>query len=341
MNYYLTKIHQLLKRKNLEGLILYSNPYNDRYLRALTETNSILQNYIYVSANQSIVTTPIYLVADLKEKTKFKVLASTAESTVFEPILKLIANKRVGYAGQTPYQDLFQLKTKPINLTAEVNQILSYKSDCFIQKTNRLAKKTTQFMAKIDINGLKNVLDIQQQIKLFAANHNLELSFPPAITSHLDLKQTTAMLPKNQIISKKEIICLDMGFKNKITMTDRTRMYFKNQAKAKKIYQDFSQIHWDIIQSELELGMSFANVISLYQKKVKKMLNYKILQDDFGHGIGFSLHEKPFLETSNSKIKPNQIFTLEPTLLTPYGKMRIEDMVGVLSDGKIINLTKK
>lgn len=341
MNYYLSKIRQLLKQKNLDAIILYSNPYDDRYLRAIGQTNSILQNYLLISANEAVVTTPTYLVDDLRGKTNIDVIPAPAEALVFEPILEPASGKKVGYAGNCHYQDLSKLKTEPVNLNLELNQILIHKTDSFINDTSKIAKITANFMSQIDIGQINNLLELKQKVKSVAISHNLELNFPSAITASSDLEKTTAMMPKNKIIAEKEIICLDMGFKNNLTMTDRTRMYFKNMPEAKQLYSMFKQIHWEIIDTDLKVGLPFTEVIELYQSKVRKKLNYQILADDFGHGIGFSLHEKPFLEKSPSEIKRSQIFTLEPTMVTPYGKMRVEDMIAVNSSGIVENLTKK
>jgi Xaa-Pro aminopeptidase len=63
-----------------------------------------------------------------------------------------------------------------------------------------------------------------------------------------------------------------------------------------------------------------------------------------GHGLGLSVHESPtfgLAKTNKNRIKPGQVFTVEPGLYYPdqgFG-IRLEDVVYVNKKGKIINLT--
>ncbi len=64
-----------------------------------------------------------------------------------------------------------------------------------------------------------------------------------------------------------------------------------------------------------------------------------------GHGIGLNIHEGPYFNlytTNKDRIEPNMVFTIEPGLYYPdqgYG-VRIEDVIYVNKQGKIVNLTK-
>ena len=63
-----------------------------------------------------------------------------------------------------------------------------------------------------------------------------------------------------------------------------------------------------------------------------------------GHGLGLSVHESPtfgLLKTNYDRIEPGMVFTVEPGLYYPnqgYG-IRLEDVVYVNRNGKIMNLT--
>jgi Xaa-Pro aminopeptidase len=84
--------------------------------------------------------------------------------------------------------------------------------------------------------------------------------------------------------------------------------------------------------------------LQIYVKTTRKNLEplrgiNKVENNDFGHGIGFALHEYPTVENQDSKIGTNIIFTIEPTIQTQFGKMRIENMVSIDSKGSVKILT--
>jgi Xaa-Pro aminopeptidase len=64
-----------------------------------------------------------------------------------------------------------------------------------------------------------------------------------------------------------------------------------------------------------------------------------------GHGLGLAVHEEPFFSDvpSNTQVlEAGHVFTVEPGLYYPergYG-VRIEDVVWIDEQGKVINLTE-
>ncbi|MBI4136893.1 M24 family metallopeptidase [Candidatus Roizmanbacteria bacterium] len=342
MNYYTRQFQNLLKKYELDVIIVYANTYNGRYMKATAGTYPVLQNYIVILPASAYITETRYLKLDMQGRTKLKIVSTDGEDFGFDEIQKRIEpGKKIGIVGDVKYRDIVSIKPKKVvDLTEKADAIISHKTDEYIQTIASLAKTTVNIMDSVFFKTGDNILDWDKKIHGEVVRMGAELSFPVCIASGKDLKETTTVLPQNKKIAKQDMICIDMGLANDICITDRTRMYFVNHPRAEKIWKDIIGIHHTVIQTFVAPGKSFREVIGEYKRIAKKYDSFsEVLEEDFGHGIGFALHEKPILEKTNDRIQPNSIFTLEPTFVTKYGKMRIEDMIGVLSDGKVVNLT--
>lgn len=343
MDYYLKQFRNLLTKNQLDAIIIHASAFDDRYMKVLTGTYSILQNYLLLTKQNLYISEARYLIADLRKRTKVKLLSAEGEALIINEIIKKLGKgKKIGIVGDCKYRDLVKLEAKKlIDLTIDAQKIICYKSDSYINKLQKYAKKLAKIMDKIKITSGMNQQYISKMLHGMVIEANCDLAFPISITSGKDLFQSTTQLPLNKKIRKRDIVCIDMGLKKDIFTTDRTRMYFVNHPQAEKLYREIEKIHNEIIRKKVSPNIEFSDLLNEY----KRQFNYfkpikKILLTDFGHGIGFALHETPYVEKAKGKIGTNIVFTLEPTFVTQFGNMRIEDMVGVFSDGKVVNLTR-
>lgn len=342
MNYYLDGFRQLLKEFDLDGILIYGNAYDDRYLKAVVGTYSVLQTSVLVTRRQLIISEPRYLVADLAKRTRIKIIPAEGENLIAHPLVKIMGkNKKIGVVGDVKHRDinLFSPK-KVIELTEEANRIITYKSDEYIHKLYGYGLKLARLMDAVDISRFRKQLDVAKTLIKSVVDLGCSLSFPICVTSGNDLLQSTAMVAQEKVIQSKDIVCVDMGLKNDIYTTDRTRMYFLNNSEAELLYQRIKKVHFYIISRVISPERTFRQIIDEYKIRLSHDSQIKqVEEEDFGHGIGFSLHEQPMLEQTNSKIGKNIVFTIEPTFDTVFGKMRIEDMIAIKSNGDVINLT--
>lgn len=342
MNYYLDGFRQLLKEFDLDGILIYANDYDDRYLKAVAGTYSVLQTSVLVTRKLLIISEPRYLVANLAKRTKIKIIPAEGENLTAQPFLKIIGkNNKIGVVGNVKYRDINLFSpNKVIELTEEADRIITYKSDEYIHKLNGYASKLAKLMDAVNISQFKKQADVARELTKSILDLGCSLSFPVCVTSGSDLLQNTAMLAQDKIIRPKDVVCIDMGLKNDIYTTDRTRMYFINNQEAESLYQRIKKVHSYIISRVISPEGTFREIINEYKMRLSRYAQIKhVEEEDFGHGIGFALHEQPMLEQTNSKIGKNIVFTIEPTFDTVFGKMRIEDMVAIKSDGSVMNLT--
>jgi Xaa-Pro aminopeptidase len=342
MNKYISLFRKLPKQHKLDALIVYSSNYESRFAKALIGVESVLEDYILITKNMVVVSQPRFLVEDTKKKTSCKIIGALNESRLIDPLLGIIGkNKRIGIIGNCKYSDISKVKPAIVmELTSEANEIISFKSDSYIKHLAKVAQDLRKIMNGLCFNPGDNQLNVAKKVRQQIINANYETSFPICITSGKDLINSTSLLPQKKKINKKDIACVDMGIKRGIYATDMTREFFVNHPHAEKLYAKISGIHNNIISKFVSPEHTFRNIINKYKSCVEKLDGVKEVQElGFGHGIGFGLHEYPELENVNRNIGKNIVFTIEPTVHTIFGRLRREDMIGILSNGRVLKLT--
>lgn len=147
-------------------------------------------------------------------------------------------------------------------------------------------------------------------------------------------------------IEKKDIIILDIGCKVEGFCSDISRTVFVGgiSDEEKKIYS--------IVLRANEAGERIAkkdvtaeDVDKASRGVIKKEGYEKYFLNRTGHGIGFAVHEAPYIRTGNKqRLKKGMAFSIEPGIYLPnkFG-IRIEDIVVIGTDGAVIlnNFTKE
>lgn len=342
MNLYIIKLRQLLEKFKLDAIIIYANSHEDSAMKAIAGTFSILQDHILITKNEVFISTPSYLVADLKQRTNLSILSAPGENETIFPISKILGlNRKIGIAGFFKHADLEIIKPSVvIDLNKQIKIITKFKSDQYICSLQKHSQTLSKIVTSLKFRSGETQVDKANKIRKKLVNKNYDLAFPVCITNGKDLLETTSLSAGNKKINSPDVICVDMGIKKDIFTTDMTRMFFVNNDKAKSVYALIQNIHNEVIQHIVSPKIRFADILDTYDKIVNQSGHeIKMSREDFGHGIGFSLHEEPMLEKSNDIIGTNIVFTIEPTFETEFGLMRIEDMIGILSNGKVLKLT--
>jgi len=344
MTHHLKKFHQLLVNQKLDFIIISAANHQDGFFKAALNTHSILSSILVISSKKNFLIEPIYLKPQRQQtilQNKLTFISVSSDRLVNSGLSQVISlNKKIGIIGHADFFTINQLKPKKIiDLTSKATQIIQFKSDQQIKEIHALAKKLSKIFKSLKLKPNINQLDLQKTIKTQIAKLNLDLAFPICITSGQDLKSNTCLNAANKKIKSQDIVCLDIGLKNNLFFTDMTRMKFINHPKAKQLFSLIKKNHHAIINQSLNLNLKFSQLPSIYQKHFAKFQDIKIKSIDFGHGIGFFLHETPIIEKSNQFIGKNIIFTLEPTFQTKFGLMRVEDMIAINSKGKVDILT--
>jgi len=147
------------------------------------------------------------------------------------------------------------------------------------------------------------------------------------------------------MVSKGDLIMIDMGAKVNGYISDITRIFFTDTPSSiqSKVYTAVLEAQKNAIKT-ISLNISSANI----DRETRKVMNkhgFKKESEQYshnlGHGVGLEIHEKPSLGMFTTDIiENNMVFTVEPAiyLQNNFG-IRIEDTV-MMKNGKLEVLTK-
>jgi len=137
------------------------------------------------------------------------------------------------------------------------------------------------------------------------------------------------------VVQNKDIVLLDIGGKYKSMFSDMTRTVFvgKPTKKEHEIYQIVLEASKIGIENA-KVGRNINELDRLSRSYIEKNGYGDCFITRLGHGIGYSVHEAPYItEYNEEKIKNGMAFSIEPGiyLKNRFG-IRIEDIVIVEDD---------
>jgi Xaa-Pro aminopeptidase len=129
--------------------------------------------------------------------------------------------------------------------------------------------------------------------------------------------------PSARKIHVKDLVIVDVGAKVDCYCADLTRTLCRSPgAKQKELIGTVKSMQGQLFDF-IRPGIKFSDVQAKYEELMKKA-GYPCFHS-FGHGIGLSVHEKPW---KDDVLKENMVLTVEPGIYTKsLGGCRIEDIV--------------
>ncbi|MFZ7132840.1 MAG: M24 family metallopeptidase, partial [Eubacteriales bacterium] len=142
------------------------------------------------------------------------------------------------------------------------------------------------------------------------------------------------------VVKTKDVVLMDIGGKYKGLTSDMTRTVFVGGASEEEV-----EVYNTVLESNKK-GISMANrgiVAKEVDNAARKIIDEKGYGEynptRLGHGIGYSVHEAPYITGYNNLILENGMaFSIEPGIYMKdkFG-VRIEDIV-IIEDGKAVRL---
>jgi Xaa-Pro aminopeptidase len=196
----------------------------------------------------------------------------------------------------------------------------------------RIIKKACQITDKILTKCFKNFrrfkyeTDVVVFLEQETRRSGCSFSFPPIVASGVSSSQPHYE-PK-PVRLKKGFCVIDFGIRYNGYCSDMTRTIYlgKPSRKEKEFYYLLLNVQTATIK-KIEEERKTSKVVQFVKNNLGRY--DKNFIHGLGHGIGVELHELPNLkETDKSRLKENNIFTIEPGIYFP-GKfgIRIEDDV--------------
>ena len=207
------------------------------------------------------------------------------------------------------------------------------------RKTDEVMKETIDFIKPGMTEG-----EIVERVKTLFEEKDMVCEFAiVACGPHTALPHYSGI---EGVVKKKDVVLMDIGGKYKGLTSDMTRTVFVGGASEEEVEV------YNIVLESNKKGISMANkgtVAKEVDNAARKIIEKKGYGNYFttrlGHGIGYSVHEAPYITGYNNLILDEAMaFSIEPGIYMK-GKfgVRIEDIV-IIEDGKAVrinNFTKE
>ncbi|WP_432666899.1 Xaa-Pro peptidase family protein [Wukongibacter baidiensis] len=187
--------------------------------------------------------------------------------------------------------------------------------------------------------------DIRDKIEeLFAEMGAEGLSFSPIVASGPNSSKPHYN-KYSRVIEEKDIIILDFGCKYKGMCSDISRTVFVGDIseEEKRIYDIVYRAN-DAAEKYAKEGVTAESVDEIARNIIKDEGHGQHFLNRVGHGIGYSVHEAPYIKGGNQReLQKGMAFSIEPGIyLSGKFGIRIEDIVVVSDNGiEILNKAPK
>ncbi len=254
----------------------------------------------------------------------------------FEDVLKLLKNKKVDTVLSEIPTSLFKkiekiaLEVKGIDERIMEKRVRKNKDEIkLIKKASALTKT---ILDELDPFSFKT----EKSIYIHLLNKTNEIadgiSFKPIVAS-----DENSSFPHHIPTKKKigNIALVDFGICYNGYCSDLTRMWFRREGKAKKMYEKGKEIVHALVD-QINDGIITTNHDLMKQaNKLCKKYGFWPMMHAIGHGIGIEVHERPFFGKKAKKEELKQcVFTIEPGYYQKSWGIRYEEMIYVDEKGK-------
>jgi methionyl aminopeptidase len=141
--------------------------------------------------------------------------------------------------------------------------------------------------------------------------------FKYAVCSSINDEVAHGISPKTKIIPNNSLVKIDMGVKFKGMFSDSCRTYIVGKPPQEMIdLKERNEIAVEETIKKIKAGTKLGDVGFMIDSYAKKY-NYGNVYDLGGHGVGYGVHEKPFVAHQGKKgtgirLQENQVICIEP-----------------------------
>ncbi|WDV44393.1 Xaa-Pro peptidase family protein [Clostridiaceae bacterium M8S5] len=240
-----------------------------------------------------------------------------------------------------------KLEIEFINGNQILEELRLVKNDEEVNKLRKAARLADDVFADI-VKFIKPGItekDICEKMKeLFIEKGADGLSFSPIIASGANSSKPHYN-DYSRVIQEKDIIILDFGCKCEGLCSDMTRTVFVGGISEKEEIVYNAVMRANLAGEEQAKPGVQAQTVDKSAREVIKEAGYgEYFITRTGHGIGYSVHEAPYIKSGNEQIlEKGMAFSVEPGIYIPneFG-VRIEDIVVVTEDGvEVLNKSEK
>jgi len=241
-----------------------------------------------------------------------------------------------------------KINAKFINGHGILEMLRVIKDESEIEKLRKAAKLADEVMGETIEYICPGITerDIKKKIEeLFIQKGADGLSFESIVASGPN-SSMPHYCEDSRAIQKRDIVILDLGCKYKGYCSDTSRTVFVGGItdEEKKVYDIILRAN-KAGEKMAKQGVKAEDVDKASRDVIRKEGYGEYFINRTGHGIGFSVHEQPYIKAGNKQIlEKGMVFSIEPGIYIPnkFG-MRIEDIVVIRVDGPEVlnNFTKE
>lgn len=284
--------------------------------------------------------------AEARQLNLWKVLVSNNDIfTLLKVKIKSLKLQRVGFeAKNIVFLEYKKIKEELLSAHIEFSQTQDLIEDLravkspaeivLLKKSIKISEEAFVFAREIYDNSMTEKelsIEVERFLRLRGDN---EVAFPPIVAGGSN--SSFPHYPAADIKLDKEFFLMDLGSKYCGYCADLTRVFFwgKMPFLFRKIH-DIVTAAADCSLKVIKAGVRCRDVDQAARQIIEKKGYGAYFGHGLGHGIGLSVHERPFLGKANdSLLKTGMVVTIEPAIYLP-GKfgIRIENMVLVKKTG--------
>lgn len=337
----LERLHAILKRKHLNGILVSRQP-NITYLTGFLSSDS----YLLITPKQIFFITDSRYYQQARSQLEGVDIRLNGRS-VFNTIVNLAKDskiKRLGFEVRgmdfAQYNQIKKLLGS-IHLIATqglIEQLRNIKQPEEIAKINKAVSITVQalrYAQRIVRPGLAEI-EVAGELARFIRYRGARTTSFEIIVASGKNSAFPHHLTSRRKLKTGECVFIDIGVDYQGYKSDLTRTFFLGRipSKISKIYKIVRQAQAQAI-NRIKPGVKCCEIDRSARQYIVKHGYGGFFTHNLGHGIGLEIHEQPYLSTDNKAvIRPQMIFTVEPAIYLPgeFG-VRIEDDVAVTKNG--------
>ncbi|KPK43022.1 MAG: hypothetical protein AMJ78_00190 [Omnitrophica WOR_2 bacterium SM23_29] len=342
MNPRLERLHILLEKKHLDGILISHQP-NITYLTGFLSSDS----YLLVSPKQNFFITDSRYCQQARSFLRNSNIKLGGKS-VFKTIAMLAKSKKIKRLGfEARNLDVAQYRQikkhlHPIGFISTYGLIVEEMRNTKgpeeltkIKKAIRITIQALRYAKRIIKPGLKEI-EIAAQLERFIRNKGARTTSFETIVASGENSSFPHHLTSNRKIKKQDSLFIDIGVDYQGYKSDLTRTYFLGRipSKISRAYEIVRQAQAQAI-NRIKPGVRFCEIDKCARQHIAEHGYGGFFAHNLGHGIGLEIHEPPFISAKNkTTIEIGMVFTVEPGIYVPnrFG-IRIEDDVVVTKSG--------
>ncbi len=347
----LSRLQETLKCSPFDAVII-SSELNIRYLCGFAYTDG----YLLISAEKAFLLTDFRYIEAARSKVKDLeiIMPQNGMKNALSDIIRDnkfieigIEEEELSYKN---FGDLRKALPENCSLLAGASAILlaqrAQKLDCELKKMEEAQRITDLAFSHIlpMLNTNITEIDVALELEFFMRKHGAEGVAFETIAVSGSASSLPHGVPSDEKL-KNGFLTMDLGAKLDGYCSDMTRTVVIGKAseEMKKIYNTVLSAQKAALDGIHE-GISCRDADALARNIIENNGYGKAFGHSLGHGVGMFIHENPRLSPSSpaeSKLCRGNVVTVEPGIYLE-GKFgcRIEDMIAINREGKLINFTK-